>query len=160
MAIIFNADEILQAAEQIERNGAQFYILAADRLTEFGGVFRKLAGQEEKHLAVFQKMRSSLSAAEREETAYDPDNQSSLYLKTMADREVFNVYEDQTKLFFPSISVANIIDIAIGKEKDSIVFYVGLKELAPENIGGAKLDLVISEEFSHIAVLRGMLMGR
>ena len=160
MTISFNADEILQMAEQIERNGARFYLLAAERLPKFSNAFRQLAGQEEKHLAIFQKMRSVLSAAEKEETAYDPDRQNSLYLKAMADREVFNIDQDQAKLFSPSTTLTGILDLAIGKEKDSIVFYVGLKELVPENIGGAKLDLVIREEFSHISVLRGMFAGK
>lgn len=122
MTISFNADEILQMAEQIERNGVKFYSLAA----------------------------------ERGATSYDPDNQNGLYLQAMADREVFKLDQDPRKLLPSSVTLAGVIDIAIGKEKDSIVFYAGMKELVSEKLGGWKINSIISEEFRHIAVLRGI----
>jgi len=157
MTISFNADEVLRMAEHIERNGAAFYLLAAESLPKFGGVFRELAGQEEKHLALFVKMRGELSASERETTVYDPDNQNFSYLQAMADGAVFNAGKDQSKYFASDVSLAGILDVALGKEKDSIVFYVGLKALVPEHLGGEKLDHIIREEFRHISALRGML---
>jgi len=156
MTISFNADEILQMAEQIEHNGIKFYSLAAERLKQFCDIFTQLARQEENHLAVFTVMRRNLSAAEREATSYDPNNENSLYLQALADREVFKLDQDPQKLLPSSVTLAGVIDIAIGKEKDSIVFYVGMKELISEKLGRGKMDSIISEEFRHIAVLRGI----
>lgn len=160
MTITFNADEILQMAEQIERNGIKFYSLAAERLKQFCDIFTQLARQEEEHRSIFSGMRRNLSAAEREATSYDPDNQSGLYLQALADREVFKLDQDPQKLLPVSVTLAGVIDIAIGKEKDSIVFYAGMKELVSEKLGGGKINSIISEEFRHIAVLRGIVIKK
>ena len=160
MTITFNADEILQMAERIEHNGVRFYSLAAERLKAFRDIFLRLAQQEEEHLAAFSVMRGNLSAAEREPTAYDPQHENGLYLQAMADREVFNLDQDMQELFPPSVSLADVIDIAIGKEKDSIVFYAGMKQVVPGKLGGEKMDLIIGEEFRHISVLRAIAIKR
>jgi rubrerythrin len=156
MTITFNADEILQMAERIERNGVKFYSLAAERLNQSRDIFLQLARQEEEHFAVFAGMRRNLSAAEREATSYDPGQENSLYLQALADREVFKLDQDPRELLPSSVTLAGVIDIAIGQEKDSIVFYAGLRELVPEKLGQGKINSIISEEFRHIAVLRGI----
>ena len=38
-------------------------------------------------------------------------------------------------------------------ENDSIVFYLGMKDLVPEKAGKAKLDAIIREEMGHIRLL-------
>ena len=38
-------------------------------------------------------------------------------------------------------------------EKDSIVFYLGLRQLVPPAMGKQKLDAVVKEEMTHIAWL-------
>ena len=43
-----------------------------------------------------------------------------------------------------------MLRMAIGLEKDSIVFYLGLKELVPERLGKGRLDGIIQEEYGHI----------
>jgi rubrerythrin len=154
MPIYFNTDEILQMAERIERNGARFYTLAAERLPAARDILLQLASQEEEHLKIFVGMRRNLSAADREAVVSDPDNESSLYLQAMADREVFNIDESPEKLLPASVSLADVIRLAIGKEKDSIVFYTGMKEMVPQQSAGAQMDSIIREEFRHISVLR------
>ncbi len=46
-----------------------------------------------------------------------------------------------------------IVKEAILAEKDSIVFYLGMKELVPEGLGKDKVDKIIKEEMSHIRLL-------
>jgi len=160
MAFAFSADEILQMAERIERNGADFYSMAADRFKAFRDIFLHLARQEEEHLAIFSGMRANLSAAEREPTTYDPGQENCFYLQAMADRAVFNPEQNLQELFSSCISPADVVNIAIGKEKDSIVFYTGMKQIVPEKLGGEKVNLIIGEEFKHISVLRAIVVKR
>ena len=40
--------------------------------------------------------------------------------------------------------------MAIGLEKDSIVFYLGMKEMVPERLGGSRIDGIIREEMRHV----------
>jgi rubrerythrin len=147
-------------AEQIEHNGVKFYSLVAGQLNQFHDLFAQLAREEKKHLAIFTGMRKKLSAADRESTAYDPDSQNNLYLQALADREVFKTNVDPRKILPSAATLAQVIDLAIGKEKDSIVFYVGARELVPEKLGREKINSIIAEEYGHIAFLRGITLNR
>ena len=44
-------------------------------------------------------------------------------------------------------------------EKDSIVFYLGMKEIVPENLGKTKIDQIIKEEMAHIKLLSKELVA-
>jgi len=52
-----------------------------------------------------------------------------------------------------------ILKEAILAEKDSIVFYLGMKEMVPENLGETKIDAIIKEEMAHIKLLSGKLVA-
>lgn len=159
MSIHFNADEILEMAEQIERNGMKFYRLAAQREADAGGrdTLCELARMEEDHLRIFSDMRSHLSEDERKPTTFDPYDESKLYLRAMADRNVFNIAEDPTKRLTGRETIADVLHVGIQAEKDSIVFYLGLKEMVPARLGRERVEAIIKEEMSHIATLSAML---
>jgi rubrerythrin len=52
-----------------------------------------------------------------------------------------------------------ILKAAIVAEKDSIIFYLGLKNAVPERLGGEKIDIIIEEEMSHITLLSNELLA-
>ena len=87
MGITFNADEIFEIAETIERNGAKFYNEAAANTTEPATkqMLLDMAVMEDGHLKTFQEMRKQLSEQEKEQSIFDPDNEAALYLQTMAE---------------------------------------------------------------------------
>jgi rubrerythrin len=153
MAIQFNAAEIYEMAEQIERNGAAFYRAAAKLNPKAGRLLLTLAEQEDKHLAIFSELHRQLDARSAEPVTYDPADEAALYLQAMADRRVFNVDQDPATLIGEKDSLDHILDIATRTEKDSIVFYTGMKPLITPALGQAKLDAIIQEEWKHIAFL-------
>jgi rubrerythrin len=53
--------------------------------------------------------------------------------------------------------VRELLEIAIGAERNSILFYVGLKELVPTEASKDKVEAIIREEVSHAAELRRQL---
>jgi rubrerythrin len=53
--------------------------------------------------------------------------------------------------------VEEVIRLAVALEKDTIVFYLGMRDLVPRRAGQAKLDDIIREEMQHIVVLTGQL---
>lgn len=156
----FNADEILEMAQQIERNGATFYRKAADIISDEASkkTLIQLAEMEDEHEQTFVGMRNELTVKEREPVTFDPDNELSLYLQAMADE---NVFDRNTKpdALLAGKSMDEILRTAIGLEKDSIVFYLGLKELVPERLGKGRLDNIITEEYSHITTLTAKIRG-
>jgi rubrerythrin len=50
-------------------------------------------------------------------------------------------------------SLEAILKEAITAEKDSIVFYLGMKDMVADGAGKAKIDVIIKEEMGHIRQL-------
>lgn len=155
MSIYFNADEIFQMAEQIERNGSAFYRRAASLAVRSvtAQFFLKLAVMEEEHEKIFARMRADLSERERTAPVSDPEDQASLYLQAWADGQVFDVRTNPAERLKGKEKAEDILQMAIGLEKDSIVFYLGMKEAIPQRLGRSRADGIIKEEMRHIATL-------
>ena len=157
MTTHFNADEIFEMAEQIERNGARFYRRAAQAVGDPGKqkLFFQLVAMEAEHERVFSFMREELSAEEGRGAAFDPDDQTGQYLQAAADGKIFNVNADPEALFDigERLTVEDILRAAIGMEKESIIFYLGMKSMVPDGLGKDKIDGIVKEEMSHIGAL-------
>ena len=91
MGFDFNADDIFEMAEQIERNGAKFYRTAAEKVADSSAkeLLLWLAGMEDEHEKTFALLRADLSKKEKAATVFDPEGESALYLRALADIEVF-----------------------------------------------------------------------
>ena len=155
MVFSFSADEMFEMAERIERNGATFYRPAAQAVPE-ASLRRRLvehAAWEGEHEKIFAAMRAQLTHAERAPTVFDPDDESAPYLAAMADRRVFDVDTDPAQLLTGKETLAEILQAAIEREKDSVVFYTGMQAYVPERLGQDRIDGIIREEMGHIALL-------
>jgi rubrerythrin len=149
----FNADDIFEMAVKIEQNGAVFYRDAAGHMEDKKNkeFLLELARMEDAHEMIFANMKKDLTEQEKLSTTFDPENENILYLKAFTDTKVFFKKEK------PENSFKNILGCAIQTEKDSIAFYLGIKDLVPEKSGKSKIDAVIKEEMSHIRLLAGKL---
>jgi hypothetical protein len=108
---------------------------------------------EVEHEKIFARMRASLSERERKAPVPDPDDQASAYLRAWADGHVFDVRSNPAEKLTGKEKVEDILRMAIALEKDSIVFYLGMKDAVPERLGRSKIDKVIKEEMSHVSSL-------
>jgi len=153
MVMPFNADEVFEMAEQIERNGAKFYRAAAKKFPQVSQVFSNLAAMEDEHEKSFAAMRAELSGIEVEPPVFDPDGKAQMYLRVMADEQVFNIKADPVEQLAGQETPEDVLKMAIGLEKDSIAFYVGLKESVSHRAGKDKVEDIIKEEIGHIATL-------
>ena len=149
MGIDFNADEVFEIAEQIERNGAKFYRSIAEKVNDTNKkqLLANLAKMEDEHEQTFKTLRSKLSTDEKIQTTFDPEGESERYLRALADTRVF--YEKEVT----PTSFEDILKFAITIEKDSIVFYLGMKDIVPDHLGKQKLDDIIKEEMRHVNLL-------
>lgn len=155
MGVNFNADEVLKMAVRIESNGAAFYRKAAESKKDMAraGFLLKLAEMEDEHERLFSEMKNGLSAEEKADTAYDPVGEAELYLEAMADSHGGEGDPSAADKLTGQESLEEILKIAIGLEKESILFYLGLREMVPERLGKDKIDEIINEERSHIVTL-------
>ena len=154
MSYDFNADDVFEMAEQMERNGGKFYRMAADSTEDSANkkFLLELAAMEDQHEKTFHAMRSELSTQEKASTVFDPEGQAALYLRALADTLVF--FEKEIDVS----SMKKILKAAIEAEKDSIVFYLGMKEAVPDNLGKGRLDHIIKEEMGHVHLLSKKLV--
>lgn len=155
MAYDFNADEIFIMAEELERNGAKFYRKAAKSVEDpnFQKVLNDLARMEDEHEKIFLALHKDLTEKEKESTVFDPNGEAVLYLHALADSRVF------FKKKIDVSSMEEILKAAIEAEKDSIVFYLGMKEAVTEILGKGRIEKIIKEEMGHIKFLSSKLVS-
>ncbi len=157
---MFNIDEIFEIAEQIERNGVQFYSKAAEKFPEYSkkSILLNLAEMERNHEKRFHEMRAVLANKESQISQFlDPQNEAKLYLHSIANSKVFDLRANALEKFEKVKTVSDVLRIAIDLEKDSIIFYLGIKEYVPNELGKDKIDLIVKEEMSHVKILTDLL---
>jgi rubrerythrin len=149
MSFVFNADEIFEMALQIERNGEKFYRDSAKKVRDSEAIdlLTKLADMEVEHQKIFRGMKSALSAADKRAMTFDPNNEAGLYLASLANTKVFFEKDVDTS------KLDGIFKSALAAEKDSIAFYLGMKDLVPTGSGKEKIKEIIKEEMRHIRIL-------
>lgn len=155
MGLEFSAGEVFEIACRIERNGVRFYRKTAQRVpdNETKQMLLDLAAMEDEHEKTFAAMKEELSSKERTEPIYDPDSEAVLYLRAFADPHVFDAKADPSERLTGKETLAEVLQIAIGLEKDSIAFYQGIREAVSEELGRDKIDRIIKEEMRHVVIL-------
>lgn len=133
MPINFNADDILEIAQQIEQNGLSFYTAAAEAGTdiEASEMLSNLAEWEVGHDMLIHNMRAGLALDQKQPTVFDPNDEMELYLKAMASKVVFALKMDPVELFGVDPSFREILNIALDRENDAVAFYTTIKEIVP-----------------------------
>lgn len=159
MSVTFNADEVFEMAEQIERSGAKFYREAAEKAsdTQTKEMFLNMASMEDTHLRTFEEMRKELGDREKGSTVFDPYDEAAMYLQALADSKGFEGMRSPTEKLTGRESTQELLEIAIGAEKNSVLYYVGLKDLVSARAGQDKVEAIIKEEVRHVADLRRRL---
>lgn len=155
MTATFNADEIFKIGVQIEKNGFAFYSAAAQRSgnLDIKRLLSELASWEEKHIAIFEKLRSELSAVPDIMEDFDPDNMVHLYLKSIADSKVFVKGQKMDGELEKCKTPSDVLYAALAFEKDSVIFYSSMKEAVRSDLGKEEVDTLIHEELLHVGII-------
>ncbi|MCE5186836.1 MAG: ferritin family protein [Planctomycetaceae bacterium] len=161
MSITFNADEVFEMAEEIERNAAVFYREASEKAQDKAtkSMLVSLAEMEAGHEKTFAEMRRQLSQDEKEVTTFDPDNQVAQYLRTMADFHGTEGKVSPTEKLTGRESMTEILKIALQAEKNSIAFYVGIKDMVASKSAKQRVQSIIIEEMAHVSTIGGRLQS-
>jgi len=157
--LAFNADEVFEMAEQIERNGAAYYRKAAQntRNPEPREFLLGLAAMEDQHERTFHTMRSELPPQLWTEEKFDPAGEGAMYLHAMVQGMVFDPKAQPARDLAGSETPGDIFRAAIDMEKNSIVFYLTLKKMVWLPAGRERIDDIIEQEMGHIAALSKQL---
>lgn len=152
MSARFNADEILEMAGRIETQGARFYRKAARLHVAARDLLNEIAQQEDLHYQTFMEMRRQLTPSEKG-IAVDLTGEVELYLSAMVEGLDLDIHRDPAEVLTGKEPLRDLFQMAIGLEKDSIAFYLGLKDMVPPAFGKDKIDAIVREEMRHIAWL-------
>lgn len=157
MAEYFKASELLEFAIQIEKNGEIFYRAAAKKSgsDKVRNMFLYLAEEEVKH-------RNTYKALLKSTEDYQPPEiypgEYFRYLQAYADQHIFVNKEVIEKKAEMTKSDIEAIDLAMGFEKDSILYYLEMIDHVPENEKNI-IDRIVKEEHSHYLKLTELEKG-
>ncbi len=151
MGNIFSGSEVVEMAVQIEKNGRDFYNKVAElsKNKDVKELFEHLTGQEEKHIKVFEGMLSAVKKYEPVE-AYTDEYFS--YIKALSEEHVFTKKEKGNEIAMTIKDKRQAIELGIGFEKDSILFYHEMKNFVPEPEHGI-INGLLKEEQKHLKKL-------
>jgi rubrerythrin len=150
--------EALGAAVKVEESGMAFYKAAAANAEDPAAaeVFLGLAEFEKKHLDHFAAL-AARAVSDTELFRDGSDGDFAKDLATAAASSVFDLKKDISTFFGAKGSPRAAVRTAIGLEKDSIVFYLGLQKAMANRDEALKVSAIIDEEMRHISVLNGLL---
>ncbi len=165
MSFDFNVHEIFQTAILIEKNGAKFYRRMSESVSNESvrKMLLDLTSMEQAHEKTFSAMSADLSEEDTTTTVFDPEGETTSYLRALANLRVYTDTTDNEFLLPEDLSeqakIRKIFRAAINLEWESIGFYLGMKELVPENLGKGKIDDIIKEEMKHVRLLSEHLIS-
>ena len=148
----FRLDEVLELAEEIERNGAAYYRRAA-AVVHDGSVralLESLATKEDEHEKCFHTLRSLLSGSSSFDVKNDEENIS--YLRAFASRSIFHPTSGIEQSDY-DLDATTVLKTALGLEKDSIAFYLGIRQSTEGKEALEIVDRIIREEMGHVTEL-------
>jgi rubrerythrin len=150
MANIFSASDIVAMGIQIEKNGKDFYNALANltQSQKAKELYKFLSGEEQKHIIIFQNILNRLDTSLTE--SYPGEYVE--YMKTLASEYVFTQAGKGEALAKSAKTEKEAIDLGIGFEKDSIIFYEGMKKSIPQ-AHHKVVDELIAQEASHLRKL-------
>ncbi len=154
MTSLFHASEIIEVGLRIEQNGGTFYWLLADKMTDQAvkELFLELAKEEEKHFDTLQELHNQAVNWEPLGT-YAAEYRD--YMECLAANNVFNKRNTAEEVTGGIKDKKDAIEYAQQIEKDSILFYMEMKESVPEKEKGIIQEL-IHEEKRHLFLLMKM----
>lgn len=151
MGIIFAGSEIVELGVQVEKNGRDFYntLVRQSKHKDAKERFKYLAGEEEKHIATFQRILDKLEKYEPPESY---PGEYFAYMNALASDYVFTKKDKGKEIAKNITSDKEAVDMGIGFEKDSILFYEGMRRVVPE-YDHKVLDELIRQEQNHLRQL-------
>ena len=150
---MFTAQEILDIAIRLEKNGEKTYRNACDHTTNEGlkTLLSWIAREEQVHAHWFTELRNRLS---KEEDHHLLAEMSRALVEDVIQGQAFSLAE----VDFDAIDTPEkLIRTFIGFEDDTIAFYEILKGFIDDTTIAGQLEQIIEEEKAHIAQFKALL---
>ncbi|MFC1836851.1 hypothetical protein ACFL2Q_19355 [Thermodesulfobacteriota bacterium] len=151
MFVFGTSDDVFVMAIRIIENGRALYAGAAEGTQDpvLKKLFQDLAELEDGHLTLVKYLRVEYADALPEGEVWDPEGLAAGYLGAAADTHVFT--HEAAKDRMRQVKTApEALEMAIQFEKDTVHFFLAMKEMLPDRNGKDKLDALIIDEMDRI----------
>ena len=150
---MFTAEEILDIAVRIEKNGEQHYRNAIEMAANprIAALLGWMADEEKQHAELFQKMKESIPSSANNPVA---DAFGHEILDKILGSQSFSLEEVD---FGKIDQVKDLIGVFIEFEEDTVLFYQMLESFLQNDEARLELRRVIEEENRHIKKLKDFL---
>jgi rubrerythrin len=147
--------EVFQIAMQVERNGAEFYRRAAKLYDNLlvSDVLNRLSKWEHENLGATRRMYARFVRHSRKHGIYRHGKLETPEGVLMAGLAGFGIHPDPADELSGHESCIQVLNFAVQKERDAVVFYTGLKGFMDDPNEHENIDEVINEEIRHITYL-------
>lgn len=151
MGNIFAGSDVVELGIEIEKNGKDFYntLTNQSKNKKAKDMFKYLANEEEKHIIVFQGI---LDKVKQDEPADSYPGEYLSYMNALASEYVFTKAGKGIAVARGIKNDLQAVDAGIGLEKDSILFYEGMKKMVPD-YEYKTIDELILQEQDHLRKL-------
>ncbi|HBT46867.1 MAG TPA: rubrerythrin [Peptococcaceae bacterium] len=152
---MFRASEVFNFAIAIEKKGRTFYraMAAAAKDDRARQLFQRLAQEEEQHVLDFARLAEGVGS-------YDPPEsypgEYDAYMEALVNSHVFSRDLDPEALAEEILSDKEALDLAIRFEKDSLLFFAGLRNLVSQT-EVRFIDELLRQERRHLCELHSLL---
>ncbi|MCB5231069.1 MAG: ferritin family protein [Candidatus Cloacimonas sp.] len=150
----FSINEIIEMAAQIEKCGYAYYDNALKQSflsKEAKELLTMLRDQELKHEKYFNSLRDE---EEYQVMLADSDWETvSSYLKAIIRQRIFSTEDAAINLATNAKTEKEILENAINFEKDTILYFMSIKDSITDSRAKEVLDIIIKEEVDHVLKL-------
>lgn len=153
---MFSADEILDMAIRIEKNGEHIYrnAIAKAASPSIASMLGWMADEERQHADLFRKMKKNIRTSGASEVA-------DAFGHEILDKLLRNQNFSLEDVDFNKIEqLKNLIGVFIEFEEDSILFYQILESFLQDDDARDELRRVVEEEHQHIKKLKNFLESK
>jgi rubrerythrin len=152
MFVFGTAEDVFTMAVRIEENGKTFYQGAAQQTDSEGleKLFEELSLMEDGHITLFKGFLGELVGSLPK--TWDPEGLAESYLQATADSHIFTKQSASERLKGIT-TVDDAFDMALQFEKDSVAFFLGMKNLLPDEKTKGEIDKLIEQEQQHVTML-------
>jgi rubrerythrin len=151
MTIQMTGADVIDLAVQTETRGEQFYRHAAREADapEARQLFAFLAEEETRHRAIFSGLSAGVVASE-----IDPQTwaEAVMYIEATVDRAFFSGAGAPLREIPAGAREADLLRQAIDFEKETLLFFVSLRDLV-QPASQRLIDDIVREERGHVASL-------
>ena len=146
-----NEDEVYRVGMCIEEAGLDFYMKMAAKADDAATkrVFKRLAKDEEAHLAFFESLELKTAKGMGSGPA-DVDVDVSRYVCSLVDGGIFASLGKMEKLARRKFDSEKALDLALQVEKDAVLYYMEAHAASKKRSTKVALQRLIDEEKRHV----------